>query len=264
MLFRVAMVTCPASVLDTEQNRNRLARYVRSASQKNARIICFPEYSLSGYDPAHFADMAQPKTGMFCHTARTLAQTHNITIIAGFIEVYRQKYFVSQLIAHPDNTLQVYRKIHLAPPEQKVLTPGKNAILCDTDGVKFGIGICYDSHFPLLATRLTQKGAQILFFPHASPNGTSMEKYHSWMRHLPARAFDNSLYVLATNQCGTNNAGLSFPAIIVAVGPNGRMIQKYTGHTEKMRILDLDMDEISRVRSHPMRYFFANHRADIG
>ena len=264
MLFRVAIVTCPASVSEPDQNRFRFEKYVRAARRKSARIICFPEYSLSGYDPLHITKMAQSNTGVFCASARKLSETYNITIIAGFIEIYRQKYFASQLIATPNKKIEIYRKIHLAPPEQKKLAAGRKTVIGDIDGVKFGVGLCYDAHFPLLATRLAQKGAQILFLPHASPNGTSMEKYRSWMRHLPARAFDNSMYVLATNQCGTNEAGLSFPAVMVAVGPNGRMIQKYTGATEKMRIVDLDMAEIARIRTHPMKYFLANHRADIG
>jgi N-carbamoylputrescine amidase len=106
-------------------------------------------------------------------------------------------------------------------------------------------------------------GAEIIFMPHASPRGTPAEKFNSWMRHLPARAFDNSLYVVACNQTGDNQDGLRFPGTIIVLDPSGRIIKKNIGGKENMVIADLKAKELAAVRNHRMRYFLPNRRPEL-
>lgn len=83
------------------------------------------------------------------------------------------------------------------------------------------------------------------------------------MRHLPARAFDNSLYVVACNQTGDNQAGLDFPGLSVILDPSGRIIKKNTDGKEHMIVADLKTEELEKVRGHRMRYFLPNRRPDL-
>ena len=83
------------------------------------------------------------------------------------------------------------------------------------------------------------------------------------MRHLPARAFDNGLYVIACNQTGNNQSGLDFPGIAVILDPAGRIITKDTGGEENIIIADLKAEELVAVRGHRMRYFLPNRRPDL-
>jgi predicted amidohydrolase len=53
------------------------------------------------------------------------------------------------------------------------------------------------------------------------------EKFESWMRHLPARAFDNGVFVGACNPVGENGAGLSFPGVALLLGPDGRLMKGF-------------------------------------
>ena len=128
-------------------------------------------------------------------------------------------FFASHLVATPDGVVQVYRKTHIAPPEKQIFSSGQTAPLFEINGVRFGIQLCYDAHFPELSTRMAVNGADLIFFPHASPRGTPEGKLQSWMRHLSARAFDNGLFVAAVNQTGDNGLGLSFPGMAVVIGP---------------------------------------------
>jgi N-carbamoylputrescine amidase len=106
-------------------------------------------------------------------------------------------------------------------------------------------------------------GADILFFPHASPRGTPSEKLSSWMRHLTARAFDNSVFVVACNQAGDNGEGLSFPATAVVLGPSGDLLARDTSGEEGLLVVDLKASLLAHVRRHRMRYFFPNRRPDL-
>jgi N-carbamoylputrescine amidase len=83
------------------------------------------------------------------------------------------------------------------------------------------------------------------------------------MRHLPARAYDNSLFVVACNQTGENGNGLSFPGLAMVLDPSGNVMAKDLSGKEGLLIADLDADALERVRNHPMRFFLPNRRADI-
>jgi N-carbamoylputrescine amidase len=106
-------------------------------------------------------------------------------------------------------------------------------------------------------------GADIIFIPHASPRGTPTEKLNSWMRHLTARAFDNSAFIVACNQVGDNQNGLQFPGVAVTIDPSGEVIEKNIGDIDAMIIADLKADDLEAVRGHRMRYFLPNRRPEL-
>lgn len=84
------------------------------------------------------------------------------------------------------------------------------------------------------------------------------------MRHLPARAYDNSVFILAWNLVGENGEGLTFPGLAMAIGPSGDVIaSSISDHEEKMLVVHLKADELDRVRGHRMRYFLPNRRPEL-
>jgi len=107
------------------------------------------------------------------------------------------------------------------------------------------------------------KQADIIFIPHASPRGSSQEKYDSWIRHLRARAFDNGLYIAACNQTGDNTKGLFFPGISILIGPDGNILYKSIDETPGIHIIKIEKAVLDEVRSHKMRYFLPNRRSDL-
>jgi predicted amidohydrolase len=171
--------------------------------------------------------------------------------------------FASHLVAEPQGVAGVYRKIHIAPPEVDIFSAGDVVPLFTVKGVKLGIQLCYDVHFPELSTRMATAGADVIFMPHASPHGKPVEKFDSWMRHLPARAFDNGLFVVACNQTGNNQKGLMFPGLSVILDPAGRIIQKNIGEKEHIVFADLKAADLKKVRGHRMRYFLPNRRPEL-
>ncbi len=106
-------------------------------------------------------------------------------------------------------------------------------------------------------------GADIIFMPHASPRGSSEEKYNSWIRHLRARAFDNSVFIVACNQTGENNAGLSFPGLSIIIDPSGEIIGTYKDINEGVLVVELKNKILEDVRNHKMRYFLPNRRPEL-
>ena len=175
----------------------------------------------------------------------------------------KDRIFASHLVVTPGKISGIYRKIHIAPPERSIFSPGNSVSLFKIDGVKLGIQLCYDAHFPELSTRMAVDGADIIFMPHASPRGTPPEKLTSWLRHLTARAFDNSVFIVACNQNGDNQSGLQFPGVAVVIDPAGKIIKKNAAKEDGIIFADLADDALEAVRGHRMRYFLPNRRPEV-
>ena len=263
--IRIALIILSCPVGKIRSNLDRMAGWIKAAKKEHAAIICFPELNISGYNNRKaIFDTAESVPGSISRKLSQWAALEDIVILAGMAEKDEgSRLYASHLIVKPDGEVGVYRKLHIAPPERSLFTAGSTVPLFEACGIKFGIQLCYDAHFPELSTSMALKGADVIFMPHASPRGTPKGKYKSWTRHLPARAYDNGVFVLACNQTGKNENGLNFPGIAVALGPSGEIIAMNLDGKEGMLITDLKADDLDRIRNHEMRYFLPNRRAEI-
>jgi N-carbamoylputrescine amidase len=228
-------------------------------------LICFPELNITGYstDPV-IRDSAESIPGPISRQLEHMTKASQIVVLAGMAEKDKNgRIFASHLVVTPTGISGVYRKLHIAPPEKTVFSPGEQAPIFDILGINLGIQLCYDAHFPGLSTRMAVEGVDVIFMPHASPRGTPQEKFDSWMRHLTARAFDNGVFIVACNQVGGNQRGLDFPGLAVVIGPSGNVLQDETSGREGMLVADLKADALSEVREHKMRYFLPNRRPEL-
>ena len=263
--IRIAAVIMNCPVGRVQGNLDRMAGWVQTAKKQGADLVCFPEMNLTGYSTRdEIRDSTEIVPGPISQFIVTMARESKIVILAGMAEQDPAgRVFASHLVVTPQGVTGIYRKIHIAPPEGDVYTAGNVVPVFEINGVKLGIQLCYDVHFPELSTRMAIDGADVIFMPHASPRSTPQQKFTSWMRHLPARAFDNGLYVVACNQTGDNQNGLNFPGLAVILNPAGRIVKKYTAGKEHMVVADLTAEELEKVRTHRMRYFLPNRRADL-
>jgi len=263
--IRIAAAMLQTPVGRVEDNWTAITLWARRARQAGAHLVCFPEMTLTGYSTRR----QPPNWGVSCDGAMAqaleqLAQQESMTLLVGAAEpASDNRIFAAHWVARPGEPLGVYRKTHIAPPEVGVFAPGADAPVFGDDAVRFGIQLCYDTHFPELSAHMACQGADILFFPHASPRGTPQEKLQSWLRHLTARAFDNGVFVVACNQAGKNGEGLSFPATAVVIDPSGDVLAQDTSGEEGLLVVDLDAARLDHVRRHRMRYFLPNRRPDL-
>ena len=263
--LRIAAVMMNCPVGRVQDNLDRMAGWVQTAKKQAADLVCFPEMNVTGYSTRdEIKNSTEILPGPISQFIVELARESKIVILAGMAEEDSKGcVFASHLVVTPQGVAGIYRKIHIAPPEGNVFTAGNTIPVFEINGLKLGIQLCYDVHFPELSTCMAIDGVDVIFMPHASPRGTPQQKFASWMRHLPARAFDNGLYVVACNQTGDNQNGLNFPGLTVILDPAGRIITKDTGGKENLVVADLKAEELEKVRGHRMRYFLPNRRPDL-
>ncbi len=258
----VCMHSIPGKV---DKNLDRMEAMAREASANGADVICFPELSVTGYiqeSPGHI--YRRDKLEEIVDRLVFIARDRKIVLIGGLIEVVNQgKPYIAQIITGPEGLIGCYRKTHLGPTETTIYRPGQKIDVFRAGKTLFGVQLCYEGHFPELSTQMALMGADIVFIPHASPRGEPKEKLESWLRHLPARAFDNGVFVIACNQVGASGGSLTFPGVAVAFGPDGRLSAQYVGKRENILYVELRDEILQDVRKHRMRYFLPERRPSL-
>ncbi len=265
--LRVAAVISTARLGDIDGNLARMRRWIHAAADKGAALVCFPELNITGYAVSpEIRSAAIEIPGPVTDQLSAWAGHHQLPILAGAAErVPDGRIHATHLAALPDGSLQIYRKLQIAPPEAPVFSPGDDLSIVRIGGTTVGVQLCYDAHFPELSTLMALRGADLILIPHASPHGSADGKRRSWERHLTARAFDNGLYLIAVNLTGENGAGLAFPGTALAIGPDGRGLAALSPPpgAEEMMVIDLSAGDLDAVRGHRMRYFLPHRRPDL-
>ena len=263
--IRIAAAIFNSIVNQPQNNLERMVPLIKQAKQQEANLICFPELNVTGYSTrAPIADAAESIPGPNSRRLQQMAHEFRIVILAGLAEKDSSgRIYASHVVVTPREIPGIYRKVHIAPPEQGIFSAGNAIPVFQIDGVNLAIQLCYDVHFPELATRMALDGADIIFMPHASPRGTPSQKLASWLRHLTARAFDNGVFVVACNQSGDNQKGLQFPGLAVMIDPAGEIIKKDTSGKDGIVVANFKAATLEAVRSHRMRYFLPNRRPEL-
>jgi predicted amidohydrolase len=264
--IRAAAVVCRSLVGRKDENLRTIETWTRAAASRKADVVCFPESCITGYHTREeIMAAALPIDGPEVNAVIRMAREYDIAIIAGLAERGdKGQIYATAFACSSKGMLGIYRKVHLGPPETARYTPADQiGPLFDLNGFKFGIQLCYDAHFPEISTYMADLGADAIFIPHASPGKCPLEKKKSWMRHLPARAFDNGLFIIATNPVGENGYGLNFPGTALMLSPSGKIIAHLAGNEESLLVSDLTIETLESVRHHRMRYFFPNRRPGL-
>ena len=259
-MFRIATVQMD-STPGRAKNLETMGHFSAGAAAQGAKIICFPELSITGYDLGRARELAESIPGPSSMAVSKLAIRHRITILAGLAEKDGDLFYITHLVAFPHGGWETYRKTHPGKRESRVFSPGNRLPVFRTrapQDVCFAIGLCYDLHFPELAGALSLKGAQILFAPHASPLGKN-RRMAVWNRYLGTRAYDNTLYVAACNHQKAGKGGgmgvwdfKTAKTLPPAISPGG-----------DMEFWDLDLEAVAQAREGSKRFFLKDRRPEL-
>ncbi|HEY0612147.1 MAG TPA: nitrilase family protein [Chitinophaga sp.] len=222
---------------DKAYNLDTIRRMALDASKAGAQVIAFHECSVSGYTFARRLSKAQllevaeliPE-GPSIRALTAIAAEANITILAGLFEKDAEdNLYKAYVCVDRDGLVAKFRKLH--PFINPHLTPGDQYVVFDLHGWKCGILICYDNNIIENVRATTLLGADIIFMPHVTmctpstrpgagfvdpqlwenrendPTSLRIEfdglKGREWlMKWLPARAYDNGIYVVFSNAIG--------------------------------------------------------------
>jgi predicted amidohydrolase len=174
-------------------------RLIELAVQNKAKLIVFPELSISGYEREDAQKLVFKKDDSRLDHLRKLAVENNIIIVAGAPIQIENEMFIGEFIISPDNSVSIYTKQFLHEGEDEFFESSFNynpMITIENKNVSFAI--CADIDNPLHAENASKREtdiyiASIFFSPNGIPNA---------YRDLQSYAEKHKMNVLMSNFSG--------------------------------------------------------------
>ena len=249
MTFRVAVLQMRSVNREYERNIKTIIKYMSDAKQNGADILLLPECFITGYDLTidNASAITENDLAPLCEKAKELS----IGLVATALTQGKSNPQNSAFVISKDGKiLMKYAKVHTCDfADEKVLESGTEFKVCDFDGVKIGIMICYDREYPESARVLMLKGAEIILVPNDC--GSMRPR----LQALSTRAYENMCGVAMANPNG-ENAGNSCAYSPICWDRNGECVDNTLlladAETEGLFYADFDMDAIRAYREREM------------
>lgn len=223
----------------------RLEVLDQSLSEADVELLVCPELFMSGYAAGEdIRKYAEPTDGAFAAGIAKLAQEHDTAVVYGYPELLGDSiYNAAQCIDASGSPIANHRKLILPPSDEgDYFDTGTRLTLFQLDDIRFGLVICYDAEFPETVRALAKAGAQAVIVPTAT--GAQWGVVSD--RVMPARAFENGIYLLYANHAG-KEGDLTYLGASCIVGPDGKDLARATD-IEAIITAEVDPSEVTTAQ----------------
>ena len=212
--FAAACVQIAITPNDIKANISKGVKWLEKAvNEHRAEFVVFPETITTGYETGLSAeelwDLVDEVPGSVTAQIQEAAAKNKVFVVW---PTYRrgktrgEVYNSAVLIGLDGEIVGVYDKTHPAPWERREgggwVDVGTHAEVYETALGTIGMMICYDGDFPELSRILAVKGAEVIVRASAL-----QRSYDIWYVTNAARAYDNHVYVVASNLIGPDASG---------------------------------------------------------
>ena len=260
--FRIAIVQHP-STENVSENLNFALQSIREAKEKNADLVLFPECFLTSYQcpealrclppmetiyslPAfrHWYQSAltpdSPEVRAVCDAAKTYGIG---VVITAFSRGNRRPQNTAWVIGRNGEILLTYHKVHTCDFDwERYLESGDGFFVCDFEGVKLGVMICYDREYPESARELMLQGAELIVVPNDCDN------MRPRLRELSVRSMENMVGIAMANPPG-KDAGSSCAFVPMVWDQPDNAIAVAPEFFDGLLYADFDLDAIRAFRA---------------
>lgn len=251
MMFKIAILQKRAINAQIDKNVECIITAMKEAAQNNADILLLPECFVTGYDlPMTYEKSISDGDNSIIRICEIAREYQIGAVLTAFTRGVKLPQNTAFVIDKSGKILMKYSKVHTCDfADEKNIEAGKEFKVCDFDGVKLGIMICYDREYPESARILMLKGAEIILVPN---DCCSMKPR---VQALSTRAYENMTAVAMANPNG-ENAGCSCAYSPICWDINGRCVDNTVlladNAAEGIFYAEFDMDAIREYRSREM------------
>ncbi len=247
------------AVQDKEKNIDKAIQLIGEAASKGAKIVCLQELFFSPYfcvqQRIEFFSLAEPIPGPTTGKLAEAAKRYGVALIAPIFEedttVQGIYYNTAAIINHHGELIGKYRKTHIPQligyNEKFYFKVGNLGYpVFEDHGVKFGVIICYDRHFPEGPRIMALKGAEIVFIPTCTGFYPEL-----WELELAAHAAFNTIYVAGVNRCGNEfpEQPATYYGKSCIFNPRGEKLAGAPGE-EYVLVHEIDLDFVRERRKY--------------
>lgn len=268
---------------DLEQNYTLIGEILDEAREAGCSLVAFPEASIGGYlsSLGNHGDTLKNTTRSLPpavtldgpEIARVQELAGDMVVAIGFCELAHDAdgeeiRYNAAVCLDGDHIYGSYRKVHQPLGENMSYSAGENYHAFDTPVGRIGLQICYDKAFPEAARMLALDGAEIIISMSAWPaartaTAENLQDDRWTYRHNQfdiARALDNQVFWMASNQAGTFGS-LRYVGNAKVIDPGGNVLAN-TYLDAGLAIAEIDPAETFRTMRAGM-FHLRDRRPDV-
>jgi len=245
---------------DVRANLKDVLAAIEQAGAQDAELIVVPENALCIGSNAEMRAAAVRLDGPEISAIRDAARRAGATVVVGGFKQKSERPLLQNtaLVIREDGGIQgSYDKVHLfnavvngtAFHASDVEAAGGQLVIANVKGVKVGLSICFDIRFPEMFRQLARAGAEVILIPAAFTQTTGEAHWEVLVR---ARAIENEAYVVASATITPDDAvqsGFETYGHALVVGPWGDIMADLGRAPHEVRVVELDLDEVARIRA---------------
>ena len=257
MSIRIAIAQCAPALGAVKRNLDMHEKWIARAKAAGARLVIFPELSLTGYylkdlaaDVACAAD--DPQLAPIAEASR------DIDISAGFVERSADaKLHIAQGHWSGGKLVHVHRKVYLPTygifDDGRYFGPGDRFETYTWEGGTTGVAICEDLWHVSTPYLYAAAGATIVLAPSASP-GRGVAEGGDLGTAASCRLMDRgyasylTVYIVYVNRVGHED-GIAFWGGSEIVAPDGTVAARAPEFDEELLIGEIDPELVARERA---------------
>lgn len=230
------------STQDLDSNIERHADYLRLCASKGARVVVFPECSVTGYDKDAVSDAVRARLTEVETRLASAAKAAKVYALVGMPTASEDKLFNSVVVFDPaGKVLERYHKIHLAG--EKWATPGDHMSVFPVDGVLCSIIVCHDERYPELVRLPVIAGARVVFYISHESGIQSESKMVPYRAQIQARAVENGVYLVHANAPAEKEHRGGSHGQSRIVRPDGNLVSEASIFEEEILYATLDLKQ---------------------
>ena len=248
--------------------RAKLDAWLGRAAAAGAQLAVVPEYAsmeltaLLGIGVAtelpEQLHALQPMLPAYREAYAEAARRLGIVVVAGsFPEQVGDRFINRARVFGPQGAEVAIDKLQMTrfEAEQWGVAPGHGQVVLEASWGRFGVAICYDSEFPLIARRLRVAGAELLVVPSCTD---TLAGYHRVRIACQARALENQVAVVQAPTVGTAPWSAAVDVNVGAAGvftppdcglPDDGVLTLGTLDVAAWITADVDLDALAAVRA---------------
>lgn len=263
--FKIGLVQEKAFANSIDMNLKLGLEYVKKGKELGVDIVLFPEMWSNGYNPPYedafdnpfdesyeeerkkWLEEAIDEESNYVKSFREVAKKLKIGVVITYLSKGKKApQNTALVIDKTGEILMKYSKVHTCDFSlEALLQGGEEFKVCDFNGVKLGIMICYDREFPESARILMLKGAEIILVPNACDINPAR------INQLSTRAFENMVGVAMANYPGEKwGNSCAYSPIVFDESGNyiDNNIVKANSLEEGIIVAEFDLDKIRDYR----------------
>jgi predicted amidohydrolase len=256
--LRIALAQIAPALGNIGTNMALHLEWAARARRAGARLVVFPELSLTGYRLQDLVPEMALRLESQGPLAPLIAASRTIAIAFGLVEESEgHRYYNSSVLLEGGRIRHVHRKVYLPTygmfEEGRYFSPGDRLEAFRTPLGRMGMLVCEDLWHPSSAMVLAQDGADVLLVLSNGPTQAAAgvagpKNQETWSDLIKVTAQMQTTFVVLVNRVGCED-GVSFGGGSAVVDPLGRVIAQAEGAREALLVCDLDRAALRRART---------------